>query len=159
MRIDNFRYQRLNEWESLYAAREPAGSDRMGQAFILKGELDLKKVLWVSRHEMTAAQRADLERALGDQINLDIWADTVRDIEALRPQVEAADAVAVVLPPELLQAILPIAGEKPVLRAVSGREATGKIIKLEDGREEQEFAFVHLFWEQILCVDIRTRRL
>ena len=119
----------------------------------------MKKVLWVSRHEMTAAQRADLERALGDQINLDNWADTVRDIKVLRPLVEAADAVAVVLPPELLQAILPIAGEKPVLRAVSGREATGKIIKLKDGREEQEFAFVHQYWEQILRVDIRTRRL
>lgn len=119
----------------------------------------MKRVLWVSRHEMTEAQRSDLERIMGDSVELETWKDTVRDVNTLRKSVERADAVAVVLPPELLQELLPIAGSKLVLRAASGREPTGRMIRLRDGREEQEFAFVHLYWEQILRIDIQTRRL
>ena len=38
----------------------------------------MKQVLWVSRHEMTPQQLADLERALGDSVELRPWPDTVR---------------------------------------------------------------------------------
>ena len=108
---------------------------------------------------MTPEQVEYLERALGDRIELTAWKDTVRDIEVLRPSLVSADVLAVVLPPELLQALLTIAGEKPVIRAVSVREPTGRTIRLPDGREEQEFAFVHRYWEQILRLEIQTRRL
>ena len=54
---------------------------------------------------------------------------------------------------------LTLAGKKPVLRAVSERRATGCIRTLPDGRREQEFAYVHAGWEQLLRMDVRTRRL
>lgn len=118
----------------------------------------MKRVLWISRHEMTPPQRADLERVMGGPVELLIWSDTVRDIAVLAPAIRQADAVAAVLPPELLGRLLEMAGGKPVLRAVSRREATGRVISLPDGRNEPEFAFVHDGWEQILRVEIQTRR-
>ena len=38
-----------------------------------------KRVLWISRHTMTAAQRADLERVMGGAVELTPWTDTVED--------------------------------------------------------------------------------
>lgn len=83
----------------------------------------MKKVLWVSRHEMTAEQRADLDRVMGGAELLP-WKETVTDVAQLLPLLEQADAVAAVLPPELLAKLLTLAGNKPVLRAVSERRAT-----------------------------------
>ncbi len=118
----------------------------------------MKKVLWVSRHEMTTAQKADLDRIMGGAVLVPMQ-ETVRDIDVLRPLVAEVDAVAAVLPPELLADLLAIADGKPVLRAVSGRQATGQTVTLQDGRHEPEFAFVHVCWEQVLRVEILTRRL
>ena len=64
----------------------------------------MKKVLWVSRHEMTAEQRADLDRVMGGAELLP-WKETVTDVAQLLPLLEQADAVAAVLPPELAAAI------------------------------------------------------
>ena len=86
----------------------------------------MKKVLWVSRHEMTAEQRADLDRVMGGAELLP-WKETVTDVAQLLPLLEQADAVAAVLPPELLAKLLTLAGNKPVLRAVSERRAAGCI--------------------------------
>ncbi|MCR5826273.1 MAG: hypothetical protein K6G54_06885 [Oscillospiraceae bacterium] len=118
----------------------------------------MKKVLWVSRHEMTAAQKADLDRVMGGA-ELVPMRETVRDIAVLRPLLAGVDAVAAVLPPELLAELLSIADGKPVLRAVSGRDPTGRILTLQDGRREPEFAFIHVCWEQVLRIEICTRRL
>ena len=60
----------------------------------------MKKVLWVSRHEMTAEQRADLDRVMGGAELLP-WKETVTDVAQLLPLLEQADAVAAVLPPTL----------------------------------------------------------
>ena len=119
----------------------------------------MKRVLWISRHEMTPEQRADLERALGDSVTLSVWADTVEDLSALRPAVAAADVVAAVLPANLLSGLLDMAGDKPVLRSVSRRVDAGRVRTLPDGRTEREFAYVHLYWEQVLCLRVETRRL
>lgn len=119
----------------------------------------MKQVLWISRHEMTPAQFADLERAMDSQIRLLPWKDSVRDMRELAPLVKASDAVAAVLPPELLGELLKLAGGKPVLRAISGREPTGRTLTLADGRTEPEFAFVHCGWEQILVAEFSARRL
>lgn len=119
----------------------------------------MKRVLWVSRHEMTRDQRADLERALGGPVELIPWRDTVADAAQLLPALEGTDAAAVVLPVELLAQLLPLAGERPVLTAASGREATGRVHTLPDGRREPEFAFVHRGWRQILRLELETRLL
>ena len=119
----------------------------------------MKKVLWVSRHCMTGEQRADLERIMGGPVELLPWRETLRDAAELAPALDRADAAAVVLPPELLCQLLPLAGEKPVLQAVSARRATGRTVTTPDGREEQEFAFVHQGWRQILRLELETKPL
>ena len=118
----------------------------------------MKKVLWVSRHEMTPEQRADLDRIMGGTQLLP-WQETVTDVARLAPLVRRADAVAAVLPPELLGKLLALAQGKPVLCAVNQRRATGRFRILPDGRREQEFAYVHGGWEQLLRLDIQKRRL
>lgn len=118
----------------------------------------MKQILWISRHEMTPPQQADLERIMGGPVRLLPWRDTVRDAAELVPSLRTADAVAAVLPPELLSQLLAAAGEKPVLRAISRREPTGQIRTLPDGQSEPEFAFVHDGWEQVLRIEIQTRR-
>ena len=124
----------------------------------LKEVRSMKKVLWVSRHEMTPEQRADLDRIMGGAQLLP-WQETVTDVARLAPLVRRADAVAAVLPPELLEKLLALAQGKPVLCAVNQRRATGRFRILPDGRRGQEFAYVHGGWEQLLRLDIQKRRL
>ena len=119
----------------------------------------MKSVLWISRHEMTTRQREDLERVMGGDVRLLPFRDSVRALSELTPLLDACDAVAAVLPPELLAGLLRLAGEKPVLRAVSGRVPTGLTLTLPDGRQEAEFAFVHLRWEQVLRAEFEVRAL
>ena len=119
----------------------------------------MKTVLWISRHDMTAAQFSDLERVMGEPVRLLPWRDTVDTLSPLAPALAECDAVAAVLPPELLHELLRIAGKKPVLRASSGRKPTGRTLILSDGRQEPEFAYVHQGWEQILRLEITVRRL
>ena len=119
----------------------------------------MKRVLWVSRHRMTPEQRADLERVMGGPVELACWRDTVRDVRQLSPALDQADAAAVVLPLELLGQLLPLAGSKPVLQAVSARRATGRTVTAPDGQEEPEFAFVHQGWRQVLRLDLETKPL
>ena len=119
----------------------------------------MKTVLWISRHEMTGAQLADLERSLGDAVYLLPWRESVTDLRALAPLIASSDAVAAVLPPDLLSQLLAESGGRPVLRAISGREPTGRVLRLPDGRSEAEYSYVHLGWEQLLRADFVTRRL
>lgn len=119
----------------------------------------MKRVLWVSRHCMTGEQRADLERIMGGPVELLPWRDTVRDAAELAHALDQADAAAVVLPLELLRQLLPLAKGKPVLQAVSARQATGRTVAAPDGQEEPEFAFVHQGWRQILRLELETKPL
>lgn len=119
----------------------------------------MKNVLWISRHEMTGEQRADLERALGGPVELTVWRDTVTDLSALCPAVETADAVAAVLPLDLLAGLLDLAGGKMVLRAVTRRVPTDTFRILPDGRREREYIYEHQYWEQVLRLRVETRRL
>ena len=108
----------------------------------------MKMVLWISRHNMAPEQMTDLERIMGGPVCLRQWPDTVIDIADLAPAVREADAVAAVLPPELLAELLQLAEGRPVFFAVSGRVATGKITE----SREPEFDFVHRCWRQLLML-------
>ena len=119
----------------------------------------MKLVLWVSRHEMTPEQKADLDRIMGESVELIVFRETVHDVGVLLPFIQRVQAVAAVLPPGLLQDLLGLVGEKPLLRAIARREPTGRTLELPDGRTEPEFVFIHDGWEQILRIDIQTRRL
>ena len=48
----------------------------------------MKRVLWISRHQMTAEQRSDLERVIGEAVELHPWTETVEDLEDLRRTAE-----------------------------------------------------------------------
>ncbi len=61
----------------------------------------------------------------------------------LRPLIEQADAIAAVLPVELLAELVTLADERPVLQSVSGRRFTGSTLHLADGQTEPEIAFEH----------------
>lgn len=119
----------------------------------------MKRVLWISRHQMTAEQRSDLERVMGEAVELRPWAETVEDLEDLRPELERADAVAAVLPVELLAELVRLAGKRPVLQAAAVRTPTGRVRTLPDGRREPEFAFAHGGWRQILRLELEVRDL
>ena len=115
----------------------------------------MKTVLWISRHSMTPEQRSDLERIMGGPVCLRPWRETVSDIADLASAMREADAVAAVLPPELLAGLLRLAQGKPVFIAVSERLPTGQMAE----NSEPEFAFVHRCWRQLLRLEIETRTL
>ena len=119
----------------------------------------MKRVLWISRHQMTPEQRADLERVLGDAVELHPWRETVENLADLRPELERADAVAAVLPVERLAELLCLAEGRPVLQAAAVRTSTGRMRTLPDGRREPEFSFAHGGWRQILRLELEIRDL
>lgn len=98
---------------------------------------DNKKVLWVSRHEMSPSQ----ETALGDGIEVTQISKTLSNAYELQDQVKEADVVAIVAPVNLQQQFLKIAGDKPVIMAKSNRNP-----------ETGEFVFEK--WEQIKSINI-----
>ena len=112
--------------------------------------MTMKKVLWISRHQMTEAQFKDLERALGDEVSLLNWTETVTELAALRPWLEQADVVAAVLPPELFSQLL---------QAAAKRVPTGRVYRNANGAAEAEFRFVHAGWQQILKLDMQVKAL
>ena len=118
----------------------------------------MKTVLWISRHLMTGPQLEDLEHCLDDQVSVIQYGSTVNDVMELVPFLDCVDIVAAVLPINLLAQLVKHTN-KPVLQAKAQRIPTGNIITLADGRKEQEFQFVHSYWEQVLTVEVTTRKL
>ncbi len=106
----------------------------------------MKTVLWISRHAMTEPQLRDLARVLGDAVQVLPYTQTVKQADVLRPLIEQADAIAAVLPVELLAELVTLADERPVLQSVAGRRFTGRTLHLADGQTEPEIAFEHLYW-------------
>lgn len=76
----------------------------------------MKTVLWISRHAMTEPQLHDLARVLGDTVQVLPYTQTVKQADVLRPLIEQADAIAAVLPVELLAELVTLADERPVLQ-------------------------------------------
>ena len=121
----------------------------------------MRKVLWISRHQMTPSQLSDLERIMGDGVELVPVRETVTDLQKLAGSLRQVDAVAAVLPTELLAQLVAMANKQgiPVIQAVSERRPSGKIVTLADGRQEPEMLFVHAGWQQIVKLELETRML
>lgn len=119
------------------------------------------KVLWFSRHNMTDDQINDLKRIFGSDITINhVSANAV----SWRDVVEAGandDVLAVVLPPALLADLTnPRNNQKPVIRAIANRVATGnQVINPATGKLEDEFKFVHAGWEKVVKIEVVTERL
>lgn len=116
----------------------------------------MKTVLWISRHHMTTEQMEDLERVVGDKVELIQWDHTITDVEEIKPILEIVDAVAAVLPPETMSRLLPLMGHVPLLRGVSERRRKGVT---QDENAETQYEYVHLCWERVLKCEYVTRRL
>ena len=107
----------------------------------------MKKILWVSRHQMTEAQLTDLHRIYGE-FQLTQFDQTVENIETILAF--QADVYAVVLPLQLL-ADLKHAVNAEIIQPVSGRVRTksAKYHNQASGSLETEYIFQHLYWQKI----------
>ena len=119
----------------------------------------MKRVLWISRRQMTLEQRADLERAAGDTVVLIRWKAAAKDLPTLASLVEWSDVVAAELPLELLAEVVRLAGRRPVLQAVWDRVPAELSLSLSDGREVPPFTAVHRCWRQIHRLELEMRDL
>jgi len=118
----------------------------------------VKKVLWVSRHNMTDHQIAELRRICSDDISITQYADTLDSIEPLYPLIDECDIIAVVLPIQLLKDLVAYT-DKMVIMTVSERKATGRLQRLPDGRLDPEFIVTPSSWIQIVQFELQTRKL
>lgn len=106
------------------------------------------KVLWFSRHTMTEDQYQALETKLGliEVTQLDKTINTGYDIA---DEIGASDVVALVAPIHIQQQVLKIAGDKPVIMALSERV----LIPDPDGGESKA-EFVFRKWERLIKIDV-----
>ena len=118
------------------------------------------KILWLSRHTMTAEQLADLNRIYGE-VEVKQFDQSVSGWKDVVEQGEDCDVLAVVLPPAILADLTnPRNNTKPVIRAIANRVPTGNmIINPATGKEEVEFKFEHVGWERVVKVVVETERL
>ena len=121
----------------------------------------MNKVLWLSRHAMTDDQLADLRRIYGADVEIQQYADSVKNASEVVEIASDCDVLAVVLPPNILADLVnPRVNQKPVVRAIANRVPTGgTVINPANGKEETEFRFEHAGWERIVKVEIVTERL
>lgn len=118
----------------------------------------MKNVLWISRHEMEEKQKEELKEITGGDIRIIQWKETLRSIQEIKPQIEESDIVAAVLPMDLLLGLLKETKEKPLIQSVTERVSTGTTRTFQDGRTEPEFEYRHKYWQQILNINIETRK-
>lgn len=120
----------------------------------------MTKILWVSRHTMEMNQIADLQRIYGE-IEVKQFADSVESAKQVTELGADCDVLAVVLPPAFLADLTnPRVNQKPVIRAIANRVATGKtVVNPATGKEEPEMKFEHVAWERVVKVEIVTEKL
>lgn len=104
----------------------------------------MRKVLWFSRHEMTAEQRKALGNCEIIQVN-----KTINSAYELKDEIDACDIIAIVAPINLQQQFLQLAGEKPVIMAVNDR-----ILVPQDDGTEDKVVFKFVKWERLLEIKI-----
>lgn len=121
--------------------------------------MNMKKVLWISRHAMTKEQIEDLKRIYGAEIQINQIDKSISKISEIETQIKEADIICAVLPIELLQSLLNIADNRPVLVGKNERVATGKMTQMSDGKLEKEYVFKHGGWKQMISIKIETKDL
>lgn len=105
-----------------------------------------KRVLWFSRHTMTDSQLAALG-AVKEVIQCD---GTISSAWELEDEIKDCDIVAIVAPINLQAQFLKIAGDKPVITAISER----RVIEREGGDNDVEFVFQK--WMRIKKIEVVT---
>ena len=120
----------------------------------------MTKILWLSRHTMTEAQVADLNRIYGE-IEVKTFDQSVSGWKDVLEAGKDCDVLAVVLPPAILADLTnPRNNQKPVIRAKANRVATGNtIINPDTGKEEIEYRFEHAGWEKVVKIEVVVKAL
>lgn len=115
----------------------------------------MTKVLWLSRHTMTEAQIADLNRIYGE-IEVKTFDQSVSGWKDVVEAGADCDVLAVVLPPAILADLTnPRNNTKPVIRAKANRVPTGNtIVNPATGKEETEYRFEHAGWEKVIKIEV-----
>lgn len=115
----------------------------------------MTKILWLSRHTMTEAQIADLNRIYGE-IEVKTFDQSVSGWKDVVEAGADCDVLAVVLPPAILADLTnPRNNIKPVIRAKANRVPTGNtIINPATGKEETEYRFEHAGWEKVIKIEV-----
>ena len=123
-------------------------------------ENNVTKILWLSRHNMTGEQYVDLQRIYGN-IEIKQVSKTVNGWQDVVDLGYDCDVLAVVLPISILADLTnPRNNRKPVIRAKSNRVPTGKsVLNPATGKEEEEYLFEHVGWEQIESVVLSVKEL
>ena len=123
-------------------------------------ENNVTKILWLSRHNMTRDQYVDLKRIYGN-VEIKQVSKTVNGWQDVVDLGYDCDVLAVVLPISILADLTnPRNNRKPVIRAKSNRVPTGKsVLNPATGKEEEEYLFEHVGWEQIESVVLSVKEL
>ena len=113
------------------------------------------RVLWLSRHELTEAQVADLNQIYGE-IEVKTFKQSVSSWKDVVEAGTDCDVLAVVLPPAILADLTnPRNNSKPVIRAKANRVPTGNtIVNPATGKEETEYRFEHAGWERVVKIEV-----
>jgi hypothetical protein len=119
----------------------------------------MKKVLWFSRHTMTAQQiealgaNIEVTQVNGDMPNVHIPFEAKVNGEdnavVFKDFAKGFDILAIVAPVGLQQQVLSIAGDKPVIMAKNKRT----LVPNPEGGEDK-VVFVFDLWEQLVKIDI-----
>lgn len=118
------------------------------------------KILWLSRHTMTKSQKEDLIRIYGN-IEIKHFDKTVANWQEVVEIGKDCDILAVVLPHTIIADLTnPLNNWKPVIIAKSKRIATGNFVTNPSNKsKEAEYLFEHEAWEQVLKIQIITKKL
>lgn len=114
----------------------------------------MKKVLWISRHEMTNEQKQDLIRILEDEIELVVLNKTLNSVKEITPYLEQISCACVVLPTILLSELTKIAKDIPIYQSVSKR-----LEVIDEVTNTKKFNFVHDYWQHIIKLDFEYKNL
>lgn len=130
-------------------------------AFVDRYEVKVQKVLWFSRHTMTEEQLSDLKRIYGSGIEVKQVSESAASFRDVLAAGEDCQVLAVVLPPAMLADLTnPRNNVKPVIRAIANRVPTGNtVINPATQKEEPEFRFEHAGWEEVVKIEVVTKRL
>ena len=135
--------------------------NREATAFVDRCDVKVQKVLWFSRHTMTTEQLADLKRIYGDSIEIKQVSESASSFRDVLAAGEDCQVLAVVLPPAMLADLTnPRNNVKPVIRAIANRVPTGNtVVNPATQKEEPEFKFEHAGWEEVVKIEVVTKRL
>jgi hypothetical protein len=105
----------------------------------------MKKVLWFSRHELSAEQLNDLERIFA-KVEVNQVNKTITKAVEIKDDIDVADVIAIVAPLPLQQEFLQLAKGKPVIFCKNER-----IVDPVDGTK---VTFKHAGWFRIVEIKV-----